>query len=189
MKLTGNLDRKLTVRARQHCGRSLSRSAFALFLYQRPKYKHQPAMQIERLAILLFSSLLTGCANPISGNWGSKTCNNTAALSDESRWYTADDLPTDWVYNNIPTFIGEGHFQLEINNVGKVIRCKIERSSDAKIIDQSICLNLQRRAAFTSTPQLCADLSRYVTYRATMAWNLNSEEKPRISLKRTKNES
>lgn len=142
-------------------------------------------MPFKQLAILLVISILAGCAIPASSNRRSKTCNKAVAISDERRWYTADDLPTDWVFKNIPTFRGQGRFQLEVNNIGKVIRCETTLSSQAEIIDKSICSNLQRRAAFTSTPQFCSDLSRYVTYRATMAWKFNSEEKPRISLKRT----
>ena len=142
-------------------------------------------MQFKQLAVLIYISLLAGCATPATVGRTLKTCNKAVAKYDEGRWYTADDLPTHWVYNNVPTFSGEGRFRLEINNTGKVIRCEITLSSQAKIIDQSICLNLKRRAAFNSAPKFCADTPRYVTYRATLVWNLKTEGKPRVSLKRT----
>ena len=159
--------------------------AFALLLYDSPKLKHHHAMQFKQLAVLLFISLLAGCATPATGGQNLKTCNNAVAKSDERRWYTADDLPTDWVYNNVPTFRSKGRFELEVNNIGKVIRCVTSLSSQAKIIDQSICSILKRRAAFNSVPKFCADTPRYVTYRAILAWNLKSDGTPRVSLKRT----
>lgn len=153
-------------------------------LYGTPKVEHPSAMRSRLLAIFIVSLLSPSCANLTSGNRALENCNSAVATSDEGRWYTANDLPTDWVYNNVPTFRGGGRYVLEVSHVGKVIRCKAVHSSGAKIIDQSICLNLQRRAAFTSMSEFCAARSRSVTYQAVLAWNLKSKNDPLISLTR-----
>lgn len=136
------------------------------------------------LASLLFAQLLVGCATLPGGDRFLRKCGGIEPTSDESQWYTANDLPTDAIYLKSPQFRGRGHVKLEINNLGKVVRCDHISTSGLALIDQSICANMQRRASFTLTPDFCPDAFRYTNYVVTLNWDLDSDVVPRISLYR-----
>lgn len=141
-------------------------------------------MRDKMLVNLLFAQLMLGCAISPTGDSVLPNCSNAIATSDEGRWYSTDDLPTDEIYSNITKFKGQGHFKLEINSLGKVERCEINLTSGSVPIDKSICANLKRRASYDSFTNSCPNAYRYVVYIVKLEWDISKKDKPRVSVNR-----
>lgn len=85
--------------------------------------------------------------------------------NDPSQWVTLNDYPTD------TTVEGETRYQLTINNIGRVVDCRITVSSGSDRLDYATCVNLTRRARFAPITD-SQDRPLMRSFDGLMRWHL-----------------
>lgn len=134
------------------------------------------------ISVVIVFNLLVGCTTLLGADINKNKCEGAIPKSNETRWYTAEDLPTDIIYRDYKNFSGQGYFKLNINNTGRVFRCEVKSTTGSDIFDKSICANINRRASFNNVPILCNTNNRKAFYIINLKWNVDDKGGPIVSL-------
>ena len=111
--------------------------------------------ELKRFSYILLAALVSSASPASPSETNSDVCDNHAIMAkyDISSWFTIADIGRDGPWLRIRALDTNGTYLVEIASNGRVTRCTQKWTAQIKLLDESICAHLARRARFNSIDQ------------------------------------